>query len=347
MKLRTIKGTATRIGACYVLVIALACTALSSPAQAQDSLDFIDPLKDERTRIERSEPRETPAENNWRPRPAPAAPPAALAEPPSRESSTTLLRRAREGASSSAEAVEERASGFWGKMRATLSKVAAGFGVSVLTLIALLLLFLIGIAFLVSWTLFRGRGKYKKIITADELEDGDDPFLYAHDTQSQQNRRSATHDTDFETERQTSAQEEAIPEGFDSIFSEERAERPADPPTMPAPVPVQNTSAPKDADDTGDTSTWRKPNLDRLRNSIKSDWLASKKGSARTNTQTDPGDQRLSDISDGWEQWDSSGENQDDPWGETQAAEKQANAKVTDDEALRRIRALRQSLGSS
>ncbi len=317
---------------------ALVCAMLGASAFAQAQLDFIDPLGEELSRIE--------ANSN-----APAASPDVPSKPAKPTSATNsekasgLLTRARDGASASASTVQDKASGFWGRMRASLGDVAESLGLPTAGLLGLLGLMLAGIACLVGWTLFRGRRKRR----ADIFDDND---VYQNGVTGRKRRMlgdsippakgkvSRSDDDRFE---------ETMPDDFETIFRDETK-------AVAAPIPPK----------TVDTATWRKPNLDKLRDSIKADWKSDKTekaGIAAAATgiagagaavaaagatafdygSNDPGDQSLGDLSDGWEDWDTQVKPEDDPWGETLVTEDDD----ADSAALIRIRALRESLKAS
>ena len=144
-----------------------------------------------------------------------------------------------------------------------------------------------------------------------------------------------------------------MPEDFDSIFAEENGdwdETDTRPKTASGPDPARSNAR--------DTSTWRKPNLSRLRDSIKADWKADKEDALATTesprraaaaaplaTSADPGERGMAEISDGWEDWDEQADPGDDPWGATAATP--ADTSESEDAAMRRIRALRESLRAS
>ena len=317
---------------------AMICGCIGTVAHAQSSLDFIDPLSEERTRIEAREGQ--PSAN--RPAPAPREESAAASD------SANLLARARESANSSAAAAQDQATGFWGKIRAALSGIGDAIGVSTLGLMGILTALLAGIALLVGWTVFRSK---KRI---DALADADD--LYATPGKKAFGRRSledSPPSADPKDNRAT-AQRDTAPnafdemesEDFDSIFAEESTPRAA------------RAKPPK----SDDASKWRKPNLDRLRDSIKSDWKAGKQkpdsgdataamaataaSAAGAMASSDPGERPLTDISDGWEEWDEQVSPENDPWGET-LAKAEEPAADPEDSAMSRIRALRESLRAS
>ena len=324
--------------------VALSCAVLGTSVVAQTTLDFLDPLTDERTRIEQT--RDKPAD------PAPAEKPAKPAKPPAAEPRSTdtsnLLARAREGATARAETAQDNAKGFWGRMRSTLSGVAASMGLPTAGLVGLLCLILAGIALLVGWSLFRKRNRPGFDTNNDDI--------YAASARTSARRRqpgeTKTHrrkavapieDTPVPESTRT-APVETYPEDFDAIFAEE-----SDTPAKPA--------ATKPTAD--DTSTWRKPNLDRLRDSIKADWKADKdlpetdatsprRAAAPVSpfTHDDPGARSLSDVSDGWEEWDETVRDDADPWGDTVETAKDQTEGV-ESAASRRIRALRDSLRAS
>ena len=299
---------------------------LGTAVYAQSTSDFIDPLDDERIRIERSEdaPRTSPAS-----REKPARSDAAT----SQRDANGLLTRARDGATSGVAVAQDRATGFWAKMRAAVSEVARSLGLPTSGLLGILGLMLAGLAALVGWTLFRDRGRRTR-------KRKQDVGVYARSRKSTERRQlgDATPFAKAEAETPVPDFEESMPEDFDSIFEEEREN---------APVPPK----------TKDASSWRKPNLDRLRDSIKADWKSDKVRSsedaralapvtaAALATRSDPAERSLNDVSDGWEDWDDQVKPEDDPWGETLTTGDDTVAR--EDAAIQRIRALRESLRAS
>ena len=322
-------------GSRVVSLGAVLCAFLGSMAVAQTASDFIDPLDEERVRIEKrneTAPALSPATRAKPARPGSAAAP----EGPRAEG---LLNRARESAASGAAAAQERAGGLLSRMRAALAEVAESLGLPTAGLLGLLGLLLAGLAALVGWTLFRGRRRSRAT-----LPDGD---VYARTSKATARRRPG--DADPLARSAAMTDEEMTAEDFEAVFAQERADAPpASAPGTPAPAPPK----------TDDASTWRKPNLDRLRESIKADWSASKvrpaKGGETLETvaaaslaasSTDPSERNLGDISDGWEDWDAQVKPEDDPWGETLTSD--AGDGGEDTEAVQRIRALRESLRAS
>jgi|GEM_PF-5383073 len=341
-------------------IAAIACLCLGTSVFAQSSLDFVDPLSEERSRIEQSA-KGTP--EGWRP--------STEAAPRTAEDSATLLRRAREGASAGASTAQENANSFWGRMKSALSGVAGTLGLSSTGLIGVLTALLAGLALLVGWTLFRGHGKYNA--PYDGRDEDDD--VYARTRKKTQKRRMPE---DMASERRVekdtprAATATAAPTfadtemnafdntgstGFDAILNGDTTPRDA---VVELSDPAPASASASDAD-TEEATSWRKPNLDRLRNSIKSDWMASKKEATPEKPaqsvamiaepdSSDPADRSISDIADGWEDWDTQSKPEDDPWGETIARpveEAAAQQSERDDSAIHRIRALRKSLRAS
>ena len=330
------------------------CALLATSAHAQATLDFLDPLENERTRIEQAaEPAASPS--TTRPDATRELPPPRLGDLPGPDSDSMLVR-ARDGAAAGASVAKDGASGFWSTLRAKLSSVATALSLPLLGLVALLVLLLAGLAALVGWTLFRGRGR--RPIAASTPND-----VYARSLKDARKRRApgsavpertgtarkeADHDdfeeTDFEeTDFEETDFEETMPEDFDSIFVEENDE------STKRRTPGEST----------DPDTWRKPNLDRLRDSIKADWKAEKEEKKKdesvaplappraTAVAADPATRTLDDLSDGWEEWDSQDNPEDDPWGETAPTRKAAVEEDDEETSTRRIRALRDSLRAS
>ncbi len=312
----------------------LLCTALGVSAYAQGQLDFIDPLGEERARIEKNSEVAVPS-------PTMTEKSARDSAGADNEGGDSLLSRARDGASSGVTAAQERADGFWTRMRAGLSDVAASLGLPTTGLLGLLGLLLAGIACLVGWTMFRSRRRGAARVSPDSDVYQRDGHGLGRRKLGDRNPLSATQpaaDQGFE---------ETMPEDFDTIFRDEAAETPK------VPVPPITT----------DAENWRKPNLDKLRESIKADWKADKVVAAKTGLATagaaavavatpsrDAADRTLSDISDGWEAWDDQVKPEDDPWGETLVTGDTADAgdqEADNAAALRRIRALRESLKAS
>lgn len=309
-------------------VISAICALLGTAVLAQTTSDFLDPLDQERVRIEQrgDAPLSSPAA-----REKPARPDASASE----REANGLLTRARDGATSGAAAAQDRATGFWARMKGAVSDIAASLGLPTAGLLGLLGLLLAGLAALVGWTLFRGKRRSRKARR--------DVGVYARSKKSTERRQlgdanplatSAAAEPEF----QETEFEENMPEDFDTIFEEERSATPIPPKTK-------------------DASTWRKPNLDRLRNSIKADWKADKvRSGAETGAlapvtaaalaaSTDPAERSLDDISDGWEDWDDQVKPEDDPWGETLTTGDDTAER--DDAAIKRIQALRESLRAS
>lgn len=301
------------------------CALIGTTVFAQTTNDFMDPLNDERVRIEqrKAAPTSSPAAREKPARPTNATTPERRSE--------SLLARARDNTTSGAAAAQDRATGFWAKMRNALSDVSASLGLPPLGLLGILGFLLAGLAALVGWTLFRGKGRSK--ISRKESD------IYASTGQSTQ-RRQLGDAIPFAASTDVKPKfEETMPEDFDTIFEEERSA---------APTPQKST----------DSSAWRKPNLDRLRASIKADWKADKVRSsaeskeparAMTSTSTTDTDQSVShfnDEQDGWEKWDEQVKPDDDPWGETLTTGDDT-ASQQDDAAIQRIRALRESLRAS
>ena len=323
LSMATAKRSSRRAG-----IGAIICAALGISAFAQGQLDFIDPLDDERVRIEKTGK-------------APALSPEAIDKPAKPRASTgeqnpDLLSRAREGATSGAAAAQEKAGGLWSRMRAAVGDVAESLGLPTAGLLGLLGLLLAGIACLVGWTLFRGNRS-----SASSRSDGD---IYQRDGRGRGRRKLG--DMNPLTAKKKSDPEESfeetMPEDFDTIFRDEAAD------AVSKPVPPK----------TMDSGKWRKPNLDRLRESIRTDWKADKADTAKAGLagagvaaagmaarSTDPADRALDDVCDGWEEWDTQVKPEDDPWGETLVTGD--DDKGDDDGALQRIRALRESLKAS
>lgn len=104
-----------------------------------------------------------------------------------------------------------------------------------------------------------------------------------------------------------------------------------------------------------DPSTWRRPNLDRLRDSIKSDWKASKTADlavskpvsvaavAAAGVANPQGAPTSTGVS--WDEWDAQLQKGDDVWGASGGSD--SEARVTDQETIKRARALRESLRAS
>ena len=309
---------------------AIVCGVLGASAFAQAQFEFIDPLDEERSRIEKAG--DAPISSPEVPRAKPGS--AGDGE------TSDLLTRARDGACASAAAAQEKATGFWARMRASMGEVADSLGLPTAGLLGLLGLLLAGIACLVGWTLFRGRRGSSTPMHKDDL--------YQNDASSRRRRklgdvsplskdRDVRADDDFE---------ETMPEDFDRIFRDEEDAAVA----MPKPPTTM------------DTKQWRKPNLDRLRESIKVDWKADKAGKAGVAAgaaaagagaiaagssfdyrAVDPADMPLDEVSDGWEAWDTQVKPDDDVWGATLAPD----ADGEDNDAVQRIRALRESLKAS
>jgi len=330
---------------------AVFCALLGASAHAQATLDFLDPLETERQRIEqKAAPEARPADarpTDARPTDARDLPPPRLGTAPGPESDGMLVRT-RDGASVAAGVVKDGASGFWGTLRSTLSSIAAALGLPILGLVALLGLLLAGLAALVGWTLFRGRRRNRRRHPATASSSDD---VYAGPSKETTRRRTLSsampertksEHEEFDYEEETEF-EETMPEDFDSIFAEENDE--------PARnrAPVERT----------DPEKWRKPNLDRLRESIKADWKAEKeektKGEAvaplapprAAAAVADPATRTLDDLSDGWEEWDLQDNPEDDPWGETAPTREAAVEGDDEKTSTRRIRALRDSLRAS
>ena len=297
------------------------CALLGSAALGQTASDFIDPLDEERVRIETRDsaaPERSPAV-----RAKPAVP--SVDAPEVAQEGAGLLTRAREGAATGAAAAQDRATGLWARMRAAVTEVAADLGLPTAGLLGLLGLLLAGLAALVGWTLFRGRRRRRAARPGGDV--------YARSAETARRRRPGDADPLARTDK---PDEEMTPEDFEAVFAQERAE---------TPVPPKSD----------DPATWRKPNLDRLRDSIKSDWMADKvrpKGStgglepvaaASLAAAGAASERTLGDISDGWEEWDAQVKPEDDPWGETLTQDDAGE----EDEAVRRIRALRESLRAS
>lgn len=299
------------------------CALLGSAGLAQTASDFIDPLSEERVRIERSNDTAKASatddsEEQARDR----------ASSFDREANS-LLGRARDGATSGAAAAQDRATGVWAKMRAAASDVAASLGLPTAGLVGILGLILAGLAMLVGWTLFRGKRRPRRHRPG--------VGVYARSREAGQ-RRMPGDAMPYENTAETQEAEftETMPENFDTIFEEER--QPTPPKTM-------------------DTAKWRKPNLDKLKASIKSDWRSDKVRPSEENqtlaavtpatlaTREEAADRNLDDVSDGWEDWDDQVKPEDDPWGETLT--KGDDATVREDAALSRIKALRESLRAS
>lgn len=345
MDVRTIKRRITAMKgrrASRPLVLAgSVCLFLGTSVLAQNTFEFIDPLDEERIRVERAaESSGASPSDRWRPavraEPDGAAPRAAA--PPAGDDPDMMLLRARDEARANAAALRDESAGFWSRMRTALSSVATAINLPLAGLVALLFALLAGLAALIGWTLFRSRGKYDA-----PYEGSNDSDVYARTPRSSQKRRDAKAAPVAASARPDDF-EESMPEDFDAILAREHAEAETSAPVAPGPAA---------APDPEDTSTWRKPNLDRLRDSIKSDWKASKQPPAPAPvpaplpTETSDEDRSLSDISDGWEDWDAQDKPEDDPWGETLAPATTEPKRTPDDEALRRIRALRQSLRAS
>jgi len=322
---------------------AVFCALLGTAAHAQATLDFLDPLETERQRIEQN------ADPDARPAVPQELPPPRLGNVPGPDS---VLTRTRDGASVAAGVVKDGASGFWGTVRTTLSSIAAALGLPVTGLIALMGLLLAGLAALVGWTLFKGRGRGRKRRPAVASTSGD---VYARSSKDKAKRRilggaipgrartEQEEPDNPETEFEETEFEETMPEDFDSIFADETDEPAKDR------APAEKT----------DTDKWRKPNLDRLRDSIKADWRAEKEEKVRDKSAipaaprrdtapTDPATRTLGDLSDGWEEWDTQDNPGDDPWDEAAPSREAAAVKEDDHKtSMNRIRALRDSLRAS
>ena len=328
----------------------LVCTVIGTSVLAQTAFEFVDPLDDERTRIEKAtDAPETKAADRWKPSPR--------ADDVPDENAANLLTRARESANTGAAAAQQGATGFWGRIRAAMSEIADSIGLSTGGLLGLLGGMLAVIALLVGWTLFRGR--------RNAYNDPDED-IYAPSKRSNTKRRQpgdklpaasmTARSSEREPIRESAATgfEETMPEDFDSIFAEENVDWDDDETDVRAETASSQNLARPDA---RDTSTWRKPNLSRLRDSIKADWKADKEDARATTesprstaatpfaTPADPGERGMAEISDGWEDWDEQAQPGDDPWGTAPATADDTSG--SEDAAMRRIRALRESLRAS
>ena len=315
----------------------LISSVLGFSVLAQSTSDFIDPLKDERVRIEKKVDAPQP--------PAVERPEPTRADPAEETNSANLLARARQGANSGAEAAQERATGFWAGMKASVADLAAKMG---LPTVGLLGLALAALALLVGWTLFRGKGRRRGFETEDDVYARSSRDIFARRQPGDSRAASSSART------APAAFQETMPDDFDAIFAEEAEETGFDDDRT---KPVAASAAV----DSSDASTWRKPNLDRLRDSIKADWKADKDRDDETPVAksapaktaptphaapgSDPGELRLTEVSDGWEDWDDQADPQDDPWAEKPVRDEPK--RDADSSATNRIRALRESLRAS
>ena len=320
----------------------LISSVLGFSVLAQSTSDFIDPLNDERVRIEKKVDAPQP--------PAVERPEPTRADPAEETTSANLLARARQGANAGAEAAQERATGFWAGMKASVADLAARMGMPTAGLLGLLGLALAALALLVGWTLFRGKGRRRGFETDDDV--------YARSSRDISARRQPgdSRASSPQSETAPAAFQETMPDDFDSIFAEEAEETGFDD-DRTRPVAASASAAV----DSSDASTWRKPNLDRLRDSIKADWKADKDRDDETTVAnsapaktaptpptapgSDPGELRLTEVSDGWEDWDEQADPEDDPWAKDPARDEPV--READSSATNRIRALRESLRAS
>lgn len=318
---------------------------LAATAFAQSQPEFADPLEDLRIQIERNDG--APRDGAER-----SSSPVTTIAPGAATAGDTALGRTRDAALARAEDTRREALGFWGKMKASVSEVAASLGLPTSGLFGLLALILAGLAMLIGWTLFKSKAR-------SSLSDMEDDTLYADSSRA--SKRRSLGDVSATAHPQEAAQSktsfaETMPDDFEDIFLEEQK-------TVAASARTAKNEGPLDA---ADPATWRKPGLDRLRDSIRADWKADKaEKSPRAKTANDdegmdffeqdapvraaaePARRTMADVSDGWDDWDSQRESEDDVWGDRTDVKPDSPAPSEDDDALARIRALRESLRAS
>lgn len=340
-----------------VHISAITIAFMGASAIAQNTLEFIDPLEETRTKIEKTQSSADSAEPRQKP-----APPAASSSQQNNTPAAALKRL---------ESGEKSAPGFVDKIRKAMGDVAGQFGLSTSGLLGFLGLLFAGLIALVGWTLFRGKRR---------VPSRRDDAIYGDGIGSNRRRQLGEKPPVTEAKQVDDEDdgifEESMPQGFDDIYREENEEMPA------FGKRAQKTEPPQ----SNDPGTWKKPSLERLRNSIRTDWASSKAkkkadaaatadaaaaADAEWNVENDdapetsffdpknvpteasshdPADMPMTDVADGWDDWDNNAGPEDDVWGEPARVTPPPAASATTDkrnDALRRVRALRDSLKAS
>lgn len=354
--------------------LAVAFMANGGAAHAQSDPDFIDPLEEVRESL--SAPRtqgswaaeidKAPAEIERSPIPKQRG--VEFSEDPLFRAGNDL----RNAATGSAARAESAASTAWDSLRASLSGLAAKFGVSLWGLLAGLAALFALLALLMGWALFGGRRKKTRKGGVYSRSGSRERRRIAGAEQPERRQRARMTDDATADERlplRSSAQE---PDQYAMVQD------------APDFTDGADSSGAEDAP-TRDPSTWRRPKLDRLRESIRADWRASKKApkaaplddgedfdalleqeNARHESAADehrddaldtllrpeptqhPADLPLTQVASDWNDWDDGLEDDADVFGQNRTKAQPEEAPVaTEDEALRRVRALREALRAS
>ena len=326
---------------------AVVCAFVSLSAIAQSTSEFIDPLEEQRIKVQTQQ--EAADRGETRQTPAPRAP--AVERRVEQNSPEAALRRLEGNANSGPT--------FLDKVRKALRDIAAQFGLTTGALAGLLTLALAGLAALIGWTLFRGKRR--------RVRDTAEQDIYNDGIGSNRRRMlgeglPAAKTDVYDDVDDNEIFEETMPQGFDDIYVEEARQTPA----------FGKRSKQAETPKSNNPKEWKKPSLDRLKASIKADWAANKAekkaaaeddwdvgddntpetsffnpGKAPVGKTSDPADMPLTEVVDGWDDWDRNAKPDDDVWGapaESAAPEKTDEPR---DDALKRIRALRDSLRAS
>lgn len=346
---------------------------------AQTTTDFIDPLEEvrqslmEKAQSGESKPSESaPSISNT---PVPRQRGAEFIEDPLYKAATEMRGAANNGAAQA----EDAALSTWDRLRRVGGEIATKLGIPSSWLLTGVAGFLAAIALLLGWVLL---GSKKR------RADGDRSSVYSRRRSAERRRvvdrdapmrrqNDARHDEeDFQDERIPPLRNHAAQAGFggeaaqmaEPDFGDLGEEADAE----------KSTSVP-----TRDPSTWRRPKLDRLRESIRRDWRAAKTSPEEPDVFADmlaeeeastraedtqlhdnaldallqpdavahPSDLPLTQVASDWDDWDNGLQDGTDVFGDGTSQDKNAlqdeTPLATGDEALKRVRALRDALRAS
>lgn len=366
-----------------VLGVAISLTAVSASAgYAQEKFEFIDPLDDMRSNLSE---RENSRLKAWESSAPSMSPTPRQSSQSSREEQAAQQSEAQQNNRGIAGQFEGAAREGYQTAQAGASHLKSGLagifdrlGLSKNMGLLLLGLLLIGMLALLSWLFFRNS---EGVDYFRRREVGDDYEL--DDEEIQRNRRtmisrlgrgsSDSHNYDEDT---SSSDEESI--YISDAVSSRRRRAPSAMKRRDAFLrdssdtdqqPEQSMSERGDAlqhknvPHQENTDTWRKPNLDRLKSSIKSDWnearnfakneaarSASETGQAKSTVDLVAQNRAKLNQKSDWDSWDNAMENKEPtvsvPDEPMKAAKKirRAKASARGTEALMRLRALRETM---
>lgn len=385
------------------LMLALFLASTTASVSAQDSLDFIDPLEDLRSQVTEREaervkawqataPRQTP-----KPQPAIRKPVEMPAEPAVADRGwqssgfSSGIENAKSFARETATRASTTAAAGASAAKADLGGVASGLGIPTNRILLVVGILIASLAALVGWALFQ---RHPKRVDYGRRRQAGEEFTSIHEEEIQRRRvvdssereEMDAHDFDDEFDRPVVHKEVARREAARSEVADHDAELPR----AASKLAIANSDDRWDAgaDDeevfggsfgkrakekseaqpelSRDTDTWKKPNLDRLRSSIATDWKASKlapksgKAAQSASRPAAPEDQPMTELVSDWDSWDAGLDDQGDVWGASDASAAPiapltspaaaAIANSSQDrskEPLNRIRALRNSLKAS